>query len=507
MVTTDQAPRASPQLSRRQVLRGALGLLAAASVPRELLRLPAPAARPRGLPAPGEPEGTLVVRWNSAALDAIRATRFGPPITARALAIVHTCMYDAWTAYTPVARGTHLDAPLRQPPDAWTPANKAQAISYAAYRALADLYPTEAPAFTDLVARLGYDPGDTSEDPTTPSGIGNLVAKAALAFRHADGANQLGDLHPGAYSDTTGYTPVNGPDQLVDPNRWQPLRVPDGSGGVVEQTFTAPHWGQVVPFALPAGDVLRPRSGPARYPSVAYQLQAREILAYSAHLTDTAKVIVDYWRDGPRSEQPPGHWCLFAQEISQRDKHDLDADVQLFFILANALLDTSIACWDAKRAFDSPRPITAIRFLYRGRWVRAWGGPYQGTQLIRGETWQPYQPATVVTPPFPEHVSGHSAFSAASAEILRRWTGSDAFGATVVQPAGSSALEPGAVPAQDVRLTWATFSDAADQAGFSRRLGGIHFLAGDMAGRSLGRAVAARVWDAAQRLIHGQPVI
>src|SRR5207245_10461831 len=72
------------------------------------------------------------------------------------------------------------------------------------------------------------------------------------------------------------------------------------------------------------------------------------------------------------------------------------------------------------------------------------------------------------------------------------------FGATVTVPAGSSRTEPGAVPAHDLTLSWATFSQAADQAGISRRYGGIHFEQGDLDGRRAGRMVAQMAWDKAQ---------
>jgi hypothetical protein len=114
-----------------------------------------------------------------------------------------------------------------------------------------------------------------------------------------------------------------------------------------------------------------------------------------------------------------------------------------------------------------------------------------------GATWFPYQPTTFPTPPFPEYSSGHSNFSAAGAEILKRFTHSDRFGASVTLRAGSSRVEPGAVPASDLTLSWPTFSEAADQAGISRRYGGIHFEQGDLDARSTGRRVARRVWDKA----------
>ena len=100
---------------------------------------------------------TNVVRWNKAALEAIRITHPGPPMVALALAIVHTCMYDAWATYDAKAVGTRLGGALRRPVAERTLANKNEVISYAARDALVDLYPTEAVRFNDLLASLGYD--------------------------------------------------------------------------------------------------------------------------------------------------------------------------------------------------------------------------------------------------------------------------------------------------------------------------------------------------------------
>lgn len=106
-----------------------------------------------------------------------------------------------------------------------------------------------------------------------------------------------------------------------------------------------------------------------------------------------------------------------------------------------------------------------------------------------GSQWIPYQPATFPTPPFPEYISGHSTFSAAAATVLAFYTGSDAFGAAVTFAPGTSNIEPGAVPAHPVTLTWPTFAAAAEQAGFSRRLGGIHFKPADLVGRYAGALI------------------
>jgi hypothetical protein len=237
-----------------------------------------------------ERRGSLVLEWNEVTLEAIRRASLGPPIVARALAVVHTCMYDAWAAYDPVARGTQLGASLRRPRHDQKRSDQRQAISVAAYRALVDLFPMQQRLFDDLMAGLGYDPLDTTLDPTTPTGVGNLACAAVLALRHADGSNQLGDINGGpAYSDYTGYVPINTPTQITDPNRWQPVTFADGR----TPAFVAPHWGLVEPFAPPADRSLRPEP-PAFYPDERYMQQAEDLLGISAGLTDREKMISEY---------------------------------------------------------------------------------------------------------------------------------------------------------------------------------------------------------------------
>jgi hypothetical protein len=499
------------RITRRTALK--LGAMAAAA--------PALGGLPLDVLAVGD---SVVLRWNEAALQGVRDSKLGPPMVARALAIIHTCAFDAWAAYDHGAVGTRLGGALRRPRREHTLANKNAAISFAAYRAAVDLFPGDkVSVFDPLMRRLGYDPTNTTTDRTTPAGIGNIAARAVRDFRHRDGANQLGDEPGGkpgvAYSDYTGYKSTNDPMDLRlgakfdpatvhDPNRWQPLRYIDASGADFIQPFVGAQWQHVTPFALTSAAQLRSPTGPARHGSAAYESQARALLALSAGLTDEQKMIAEYWADGPHSELPPGHWDLFAQFVSRRDHHGaegtgVDKDVKLFFALTNAIFDASICCWDNKRAFDSVRPITAIRYLFRGQNVLAWGGPFQGAKLINGEVWFPYQASTFPTPPFSEYSSGHSTFSAAGAEILRLYTGREKFGASVTFPAGTSKFEPGAVPAHDVTLRWATFKEAANQAGLSRRYGGIHFEQGDLDGRAGGRLVAKRAWAKAQSYISG----
>ncbi len=453
--------------------------------------------------SPNASADTIVTDWNDQALEAIRVTRPGPPMVARMLAVTNTAMFDAWAAYDKKAVGTRLGGSLRRPEFEHTKSNREKAISFAAYRALVDLFPSMKPNFDSEMASHGYNINDTSTNLATPQGIGNVAAQAVINFRHNDGSNQLGTLNGGApYSDYTGYVPRNTWDSISNPNAWQPLRVSDGAGGFKIQKFIAPHWGAVTPFALTAPDQFSVKS-PAMYPNKAYIEQAIEVVLYSALLTERQKVIAEYWADGPSSELPPGHWALFAKTVSNRDHHGINKDMKMFFSLTNAVLDASITTWDAKRSYDYVRPVTAIHYLFKGKKIPSWAGHGLGTKLINGEDWRPYQASTVVTPPFSEYYSGHSTFSAACAEVLKRFTGSDYFGHSVTIAAGSSAVEPGLVPAAPVTLSWSTFSAAADEAGMSRRYGGIHFIDGDVSGRVVGRKVGKQAFEKAQKYING----
>ncbi len=446
---------------------------------------------------------TAVVAFNNSLLEAVKVTAPGPTVTSRAMGMTYTAMYDAWAAYDPVAVGTRLGGALRRPASEFTISNKQKAASYAAYTVLVDLFPTQKSRFDAVMASYGYDPMDMG--PTDGAGdIGVRAAQAILTYRHADGSNQLGNLGGGgAYKDYTGYTPVNTATQVNDIGHWQPptFVMPDGS--IRRPSYLTPHWGNVKTFAISNPAALRPVA-PAAVGTPEFQQQADEILATTANLTDEQKMIAEYWAKGSGTEFPPGQWGGFAARISARDNHSLDDDIKMFFMVGNAVMDAGICCWESKRFYDYVRPITAIRELYRGQDITSWGGPGKGIIVMKGENWLPYQPASFITPPFPEYTSGHSAFSAAAAEVIKRFTGSDSLGMSVTFAPGSSETEPGVTPSRPITLSWATLSEAADQAGISRRYGGIHFEDGDLRSRVLGRSVGAAVYQKSMDYIEGR---
>ena len=118
--------------------------------------------------------------------------------------------------------------------------------------------------------------------------------------------------------------------------------------------------------------------------------------------------------------------------------------------------------------------------------------------------WVPYQLPSFVTPSFPAYASGHSTFSRAAAEVLTAFTGSPYFPgglASYVTDAGGLTFEHG--PTTAIALEWATYYDAADQAGQSRLFGGIHIQADDFTGRKLGSQCGLAAWQLAQEYFAG----
>jgi hypothetical protein len=109
-----------------------------------------------------------------------------------------------------------------------------------------------------------------------------------------------------------------------------------------------------------------------------------------------------------------------------------------------------------------------------------------------------------VTPAFAAYVSGHSTFSRAAAEVLTSLTGSEYFPGGLAEhivPVDGLELEAG--PSEEVVLQWATYADAADEAGISRLYGGIHVRSDDLRGREMGAQCGDAAWELAARHFDG----
>jgi hypothetical protein len=351
-----------------------------------------------------------------------------------------------------------------------------------------------------------------------------------------------------------GYVSVNlalitglpGNTTVSDPNRWQPLAITNAADqhdfpASLIQKFLGAQWLGVRPFCLARTDSTQPWSDPGPQPRLngpgdaQFRNEVVDVIRRSGQLTpddgvtmdispgvfgnntlgandgtghpvnpatglpyasnivkrgDFARVLAEFWADGPNSETPPGHWNVIANGVADNTNtvkriggtgpvvDDLEWDVKVYFALNAAVHDAGCAAWSLKRYYDGGRPIEWIRYMGQygestdtnslsystnglplvtnlielttsgttapgGRHegfppgivvIYAWPGQptnpatqYSGVHWMVPSKWYPYQKSTFVTPAFPGYISGHSTFSRSAAEVLAAITGSPYF--------------------------------------------------------------------------------
>lgn len=400
---------------------------------------------------------------------------------------------------------------------------------------------------------LGYPTNNFSTDTSTPAGVGNSVYNMVSAYFLNDGSlqtNSYADLPPaqGGYS---AYNPplvtgLPGDTNVIDVNRWQPLAITNavdqnGFPAGPIQKFLGAQWLGVRPFALARTDSTLAWINPGPQPKLLgtgdaqFRNEVVDAIRRSGQLTpddgvttnispgafgnntlgsndgtghpinpatglpytnnivkrgDFARVLAEFWADGPNSETPPGHWNTLANAVADNTNFvkriagtgpvvdDLEWDVKVYFALNASVHDAACAAWSLKRVYDGGRPIEYIRYMgglgqssqpaspsYNvsglslvtnvvelvnattaapgGRHeglpvgkvvIFAWPGQpanpatqYSGARWMVASNWFPYQKSNFVTPAFPGYISGHSTFSRSAAEVLTAITGSPYF--------------------------------------------------------------------------------
>lgn len=381
----------------------------------------------------------VVLQWNEAALQAIRAAKTPPPLAARHLAIVHIAMVDA------VAGVRHTCRPFEVEVNAPAGTSADAAAAAAAHQVLIDLYPARTRQFDEILAKALVDVDEDAVEKGLT--LGRYVAKEVLAWRAEDGADRA-----------VRFTPKHGPGEWAPtpPAYAKPL---------------APHWPTLTCFALRRGFQFR-ADGPPKLTDKAYAVAFDEVKRLggkdSKSRTAEQTEIALFWADGEGTVTPPGHWNRIAQAVSRDRRLSLDEKARLFALLNVALADVGIACWDCKYHFRFWRPIQGIR--------EAEADDNPDTTADRD--WEPL----LVTPPFPSYTSGHSSFSGAAATILAAVVGSDP-----VRFQTTSDGLPG------VTRRFSGFWTAAEEAGMSRIYGGIHWQFDNTDGLAGGKKVAEHV--------------
>ncbi|MDE2750365.1 MAG: vanadium-dependent haloperoxidase [Chloroflexota bacterium] len=432
--------------------------------------------------------------------------------------VVALGMMDAAAPYHETAVGMYSRSP-RRPESERTDFNINSAMLYGAYQVLQGLLPQRDSVWRAMLSEQGLDPDDRSSDPSTPVGIGNIAGWGAVAGRLRDGMNQLGH-----YQDNTGYMPVNSAYVLRDPSRWQPGLRLQGTGVYTIQQFVTPQLANTEPVGA-----FDPREFRARPPIAsdaenweAYQEQADAVLAVSAELTEEQKLKAELFDNKILSLG-----LSFIHLAQERNWSPADT-ARGYFLKTAAALDGSIVTWQEKARYDAVRPFSAIRHIYGDELVRAWGGPGAGAGEIPASQWRSYLPEA----DHPEYPSGSTCGCYAQAQAVRRFSGADELNWTVAYPAGSSRIEPGLSPAEDLTLRFATWTDFARDCGQSRVWAGVHFPAaveasaavcggfGDLAyeyfsalmdgtapERPLAQPLAADPWLTAARAQEPEPIV
>lgn len=431
--------------------------------------------------------------WHAIALDAIGLDhtppgvgdthilghQLGPGRSSRAMAIVHVAIFDAINAITGGHRGYTGLAPAPEGTSIYA------AIAQAAHDTLADLFPSQRPAFAAL---LGEELAAIRDLTGKTKGIelGSKSAAAILLRAASDGSN-----HPEQYVGKE-FIPSD------EPGKWRPdplSTIPIALGV---------RWGTVKPLVLRAPEQFRIPPPPA-LDSPAYAKAFAEVARLGGDGTITPTVRTRdqttagiFWAyDGtPSLCAPPRLYNQITMRIAEARDTDNVVELARLLALTNlAMSDTGIAAWESKYFYQYWRPVTGIREADAGTGPTKKGDGNAATTGDAGFT--PLgAPASNLTgpnftPPFPAYPSGHAAFGGALFQMLRNFYGTDRIAFNFVSDELNGETEDNAGNIRPlVRRRFASLSEAEEENGQSRIYLGIHWSFDKTEGITQGRNVA-----------------
>lgn len=333
------------------------------------------------------------------------------------------------------------------------------------------------------------------------------------------------------YQDSTGKIPQNLLTDIPSPNTWCPLEVHYIGGAVTKQKPVLPLFDQVLNWFSKDQTTEMLGIATKMYPAQggnAFILQERDFVNIQSNLSDPEKVYAEVWAGTePNTTTPPSKTFIIIAAILMSNSSNLGTKecVAMFSGTTFSVFHAGIAAWLVKYypAFMQPRPIQVLRRDYRSNIIT---NPVTGS-LIQGGFWTPYQqyeptsPGGSVTPGFPDYVSGHSTFTNAASVFFQLLTGTNNVSVSsqymidpvvflhpfarmfrsVTQPCTwsnigvppfSSKTDP-ECPLSHVNMNWNQWTAIANQAGYSRISGGIHWSQSNFVGLQLGEWVALQM--------------
>jgi hypothetical protein len=279
----------------------------------------------------------------------------------------------------------------------------------------------------------------------------------------------------------------------TNPSKWTPLLVQGRT-----QSWLTWNWENVSTTCLTDVHTSTIKSSATPFYPANRSLDIANLVSTVTQIGDSEKVQAEFWAGGPFTASPPGIFLYLWSHYTRASMVAQNLGMNSFILsgleLAVNLFEIGRICWGIKKTYAEARPIQDIRNLYASSTIKDFMG-----STIRGNLWLPFQPANVVSPPFPDFTSGHSSFGQVFSNIMTAWFGtsipslpsttylrmntilSRTFVTDQSMPpgkflfkAGSSEIQPGLIPATNNTLHWSDWSTMTTSAGFSRQYGGIH---------------------------------
>lgn len=466
---------------------------------RWILALLGSAACARPLP-PDDPR--MIAEWMQNYYGLIRAERVSPPVASRLLAYASVALYEGLAVASPTLRSlagqlNGLDALPR--PETGTRYD-ATLTAIAAERTVLDtLFREGLPAtraalavLADSLTAARLALGIPDDVQGVSDELGHRIGWAILAWAATDGFDTtrvmpwkppvgpqywVNDSRADEYTSqnltpAAEFVSLDNPSATLRPGaaseRALVLTRPKSTDiktlkAVNPTGATEPWWGTLRPFVLKASNECAPRahfefdSGKAS----PFFAQARHVQEVGKGLTEEQRQIALYWADNAgQTGTPVGHWLSIASQMVAQLGLTPEQAAEVFVLATVAQADAFIGVWHEKYRTNLLRPVTYIRRYIDPRW-------------------EPF----IITPPFSTYPSGHSGQSAAAAGVLTSLLGDVAFEDRTNLSLGHPVKR------------FASFNQAALEAGLSRIYGGIHFDMDNEGGQELGRCVAARVLE------------
>ena len=402
------------------------------------------------LVVPAVASANEVTKWNEIAVNTVNAQpgiTSAPPAGSIFVAMVQGAVYGAVNAVDRHGRPYLVNRSFPM-------AAKDAAAATAAFVVLDTLFTAQHAALKGAydASLLGIPDGPLKDNGIR---VGTMAAEAMLAERH------------------DGRTPIGCTFGSGAPGVWQPLA--DANG--MPLCDPSPWVKDAVPFLVQSPSQFRTK-GPYALTSAAYAADYDEVKAIGALNSSTRTQpqthAAAFWQTNPAAS-----YNAIARRFAEQLPLDLSDSARLFAMLDLSAADALITTWSDKYARNFWRPITAIRH-----------GDADGNAATAGDPdWIPlFNPSlspaiggagpALITPPYPEHPSGATAYASASMHALASFFGTDemTFYAT-------SSRFPGE------QRFFQRFSDVTNEILEARIWAGIHFRNADVQSAELGAEV------------------